>query len=72
MGARPVTWRGCGSRLHVEALAPGLQGPLISEVHVDVGGYQIVHLVALFTGGKQSEMKEMEKKKKRRTKTSAA
>lgn len=63
--ARPVTWRGRGSRLHVEALAPGLQGSLISEVHVDVGGYQIVHLVALFKRGKQSDMKETNKQKKK-------
>lgn len=38
----------CYRGSHVEALVPGLLCLPLSEVHVDVGGYKIIHLVALF------------------------
>ena len=33
---------------NVEALVPGLPCPPLSEVQVDVGGYEIIHLVTLW------------------------
>lgn len=32
---------------HIEALVPGQGAPPLPEVHVDIGGDQVVHLVAL-------------------------
>lgn len=47
-------------QLHVETLGPGLQGSLVSEVHVDIGGEQIVHFVTL-SGEKEDRNQENEK-----------
>lgn len=46
---------------HVEALRPGQRAPPLSEVHVDVGGDQVVHLVAL-----RLEKEEPEVRRRRR------
>lgn len=37
---------------HLEALVPSQGAPPPLEVHVDVGGDQVVHLVALMAGKK--------------------
>lgn len=47
-------------QLHVETLGSGLQGSLVSEVHVDIRGEQIVHFVTL-SGEKAERNQENEK-----------
>lgn len=47
-------------QLHVETLGPGLQRSLVSEVHVDIRGEQIVHFVTL-SGEKADRNQENEK-----------
>lgn len=32
---------------HVEALVPGLCRPSVPQIHIDIGGYKIIHLVTL-------------------------
>lgn len=32
---------------HVEALVPGLCGPSVPRIHIDIGGYKIIQLVTL-------------------------
>lgn len=52
-----------GEQLHVEPLGLGLQSSLLSEVRVDVGGYQIVHFVAL--SGDQTDRNQENEQDKR-------
>lgn len=42
--------------LDVKAAVPGLHSLPVAEVHVDVGAYKIVHLVALLT--EESDVKK--------------
>lgn len=42
---------------HVEGLRPGRGAPPLSDVHVDVGGDQVVHLVALCLEKEEPEVR---------------
>lgn len=51
----------CCSGSHVEASVPGLHCPPLLEVHVDVGGYKIIHLVTLYLKKKKRQRAEVKK-----------
>lgn len=53
-----VATQSCYGGSAVEVLVPGALCPPLSEVHVDVGRYEIVHLVPLLKrrhGGEESK-----------------